>query len=187
MSARLTRERPLVRSQVRPSRPSSSAGMSAPFTSGRSQVRALPWPLTARSSAGSERPAPTGEAARSTRAARIGKDQPTAGAGRGLENRRAHLAPWEFDPPSFRFGAVMYRPHSELLTRPSGFDSYRLHLCPGRLLAQTPLCRRGDRSSILRRGARPFLSQLVQRQDAALLRRSWEFESLAGSSHARLG
>ena len=26
---------------------------------------------------------------------------------------------------------------------------------PGRLLAQTPLCRRGDRSSILRRGARP--------------------------------
>ena len=104
--------------------------MSAPLTSGRSQVRALPWPLTARSSAGPERPAPTGEAARSTRAARIGKDQPTAGAGRGLENRRAHLAPWEFDPPSFRFGAVMYRPHSELLTRLSGFDSYRLYPAP---------------------------------------------------------
>ena len=68
----------------------------------------------------------------------------------------------------------------------SGFDSYRLHPAPvvywhRHLSVEEEI---GVRFSV---GALDRQSQLVQRQDAALLRRSWEFESLAGSCTCAAG
>jgi hypothetical protein len=142
MSSRLTSGRSLVRSQVRPLSFGRVAQRSERKVStlGTSQVRILPRP-------------PPGRTSRQMAPAAVSK---TVGRVRAVGVRPSLLP---------LLGAVMYRRHRELLTPLSGFDSYRLHRSnlgqsPGRLLAQTPSCPGGDRSSILRRGAH---SQLVQR------------------------